>query len=100
MKSYIKSFEKKEIFVERESLHREIRNVLAEQNMQEGERRFYELLEDFYEVVKENDELYHQLLIEKLVPQPNPMEYLEVMRLNTQKATKCLETWEKRVLEQ
>ena len=100
MKSYIKSFEKKEILVERDSLHREIRNMLAEQNLQDGERRFYEMLEDMYEVVKENDEFYHQFLLQSVLPQSNPLDFLEVMEANNQNAMERLEKWEKKILEQ
>jgi hypothetical protein len=99
VKPYIKSFEKKEIFVERESLHREIRNVLAEQNMQDAERRFYELFEDLYEVIKEMDEVY-AYLTENMLLNAHSIDCLDAMKANAQKATNCLEKWEKYILEQ
>ena len=63
MKKDITYDEKDIIHINREALHREIRNILAEENVPDEYRVYMEMLEDMFTIAKASDELFKALEI-------------------------------------
>lgn len=61
MKKDITYDEKDIIHINRESLHREIRNILAEENVPDEYRVYMEMLEDMFTIAKTSDEMFKVL---------------------------------------
>ena len=61
MKKQIVYDEKDIIHIDREALHRELRNVLAEQNIPEEYRIYMEMLEDMFTIAKTSDAVFNVL---------------------------------------
>lgn len=98
MKPLIKSFKKKEIFVDRESLHRAIRNMINEQNMVDENGKFLEIVEDLYGAVKTMDAMI-ELLSDALKANQIGSSELMLMCDARNEADKKLEKWERMILE-
>lgn len=97
MKKHIVYDEKEIIRIDRESLHREMRNVLAEQNLSEEYRIFLEMLEDMYTIAKAGDDLL-KLLESPVMIRSLPFPALDRCRGRASESDALLEKWEQRLL--
>lgn len=97
MKEQIIYDEKKIININRDALHRELRNVLAEQNVSEEYRIYLEMLEDMFKIAKSVDTIF-KLLESLTMHMALHRDSMDFCRIMIAENDGLLEKWEQILL--
>lgn len=95
MKKYFDYYEHEPLMVDRESLHKGIRTMLAEENLPECQRAYLQLIEDLHNSLASIYVLYNRMKEKELLISKEELADMENI---AKKNEKTLEVWERHLL--